>query len=177
MTARRWRLFPKYALLIIALVGGMLLAASAVSLYFSWRETRQHLVALQVEKAEGAATRIEQYVQGIEQQLGWTALPTLDAGGNPIEGRRIEYLKLLRQVPAITEVAWIDPAGREQLRVSRLAMDTVSAGTDVSKQPRFLAASTGKTWYSPVYFRKDTEPYLTIARPAGPGASPRPRST
>ncbi|HEX7383075.1 MAG TPA: GAF domain-containing protein, partial [Burkholderiaceae bacterium] len=167
MTARRWRLFPKYALLIIALVGGMLLAASAVSLYFSWRETRQHLVALQVEKAEGAATRIEQYVQGIEQQLGWTALPTLDAVGNPIEGRRIEYLKLLRQVPAITEVAWIDPAGREQLRVSRLAMDTVSAGTDVSKQPRFLAASTGKTWYSPVYFRKDTEPYLTIARPAG----------
>ena len=56
---RRLRLFPKYALLIIALVGGMLLAASAVSLYFSWRETRQHLVDLQAEKAQSAATRIE----------------------------------------------------------------------------------------------------------------------
>jgi hypothetical protein len=43
----RWRLFPKYALLIIALVGGMLVAASAISLYSSRREARQHLVALQ----------------------------------------------------------------------------------------------------------------------------------
>jgi hypothetical protein len=38
-------------------------------------------------------------------------------------------VKLLRQAPAITEVAWIDAEGREQLRVSRLAMDSVSSTT------------------------------------------------
>ena len=37
---RRWRLFPKYALLIITLVGGMLVVSGAIGIYFSWRENR-----------------------------------------------------------------------------------------------------------------------------------------
>ena len=100
MIAPRWRLFPKYATLIIALVAGVLLASGAVSLYFSWRETQAHLVALQAEKAQGAATRIEQYILDIAHQLGWTAFPRMDTAGDPLEQRRIDYLKLLRQVPA-----------------------------------------------------------------------------
>ena len=163
----RWRLFPKYATLIIALVGGMLVASGGISLYFSYGENQDHLVALQREKAQAAATRIEQYIRAIEHELGWTALPQVGAGGNPLDQRRFEYLKLLRQAPAITEVAWIDAGGREQLKVSRLAMDVSGADTDRSKDPRFLEAKSGKTWYSPVYFRKETEPYMTISRPAG----------
>ena len=97
---RRWRLFPKYALLIIGLVTGMLLVSSAVGIYFSYQENRDHLVALQDEKAEGAANRIAQYVEDIEHQLSWTALPRVDpASGDALESRRIEYLKLLRQAP------------------------------------------------------------------------------
>ena len=165
----RWRLFPKYALLIIALVGGMLVASGAISIYFSWRENEQDLIALQVEKAQSAATRIEQYILDLEHQIGWTALPALDAGGSPLEQRRIEYLKLLRQVQAITEVAWIDPTGHEQLRISRLAMDVIGSGADLSADPGFKAVMAGGTYYGPVYFRKQTEPYMTIARPAGSG--------
>ena len=52
---RRWRLFPKYALLIIALVTGMLLASGAIGIWFSYRENQDHLVALQEEKAQGEA--------------------------------------------------------------------------------------------------------------------------
>jgi signal transduction histidine kinase/putative methionine-R-sulfoxide reductase with GAF domain len=163
----RWRLFGKYATLIIALVGGALLASGMLSLYFSYRENQEHLVALQQEKALAAATRIEQYIRDIEHQLGWTALPQVSAEGNVVEQRRYEYLKLLRQVPAITEVAWLDSSGREQLRVSRLAMDAMGAGSDYSQDAKFLQAKGGKTWYSPVYFRKETEPYMTISRPAG----------
>jgi hypothetical protein len=125
----RWRLFPKYALLIIALVGGLLAASGAIGLYFSWRDNEQHLLALQTEKAQAAAARIEQYVEDIEHQLSWTALPALQVNASSLEQRRIDYLKLLRQAPAITEVAWIDAEGREQLRVSRLAMDSVSSTT------------------------------------------------
>jgi signal transduction histidine kinase len=165
----RWRLFPKYALLIMSLVGGMLIASSGIGVYFSWRETEAHLVALQVEKAQSAATRIEQYILDIAHQLSWTALPRAAVGDDAREERRIEYLKLLRQVPAITEVAWIDPGGREQLRISRLAVDAISAGTDVSREARFLDASAGRVHYGPVHFRKGTEPYMTIARPAGDG--------
>jgi signal transduction histidine kinase len=163
----QWRLFPKYATLIIALVGGVLLVSGALSLLFSWREIRTHLVALQSEKAQGAATRIEQYILDIEHQLGWTAFPRLDPAADAIEHRRIEYIKLLRQVPAVTELVWIGPDGRERLRVSRLAMEAVNAGTDLSQEPAVLAAKGGKTYFGPVSFRKGTEPYMTIARPAG----------
>ena len=166
---RRWRLFPKYALLIITLVGSMLVASGAIGLYFSWRETEAHLFALQVEKAQNAATRIEQYIRDIEHQISWTALPRADADGDALEQRRIEYLKLQRQAPAITEVVWIDPNGREQLRISRLAMDAIGSGTDLSQEEKFRVASKGTVYYGPVYFRKGTEPYMTIARPATGG--------
>jgi len=163
----RWRLFTKYAAFIIALVSAALVVSGGLSLFFSYRENQEHLVTLQREKALAAATRIEQYIQDIEHQLGWTALPQVGAGANPAEQRRYEYLKLLRQAPAITEVAWIDSSGREQLRVSRLAMDVVGSGADYAGDARFLEAKGGRTWYSPVYFRKETEPYMTMARPAG----------
>jgi len=166
---RRWRLFPKYATLILSLVAGLLLASGSVSIYFSYRDTQEHLIALQVEKARGAANRIEQYVLEIDHQLGWTALPGMDDGKDQIEQRRIEYLKLLRQVPAITEVAWVDDKGKEQLRVSRLAMDKLRSGTDYSKDAHFLQAASGKTHYGTVYFRKGTEPYMTITRQARGG--------
>ena len=166
----RWRLFPKYATLIIALVGGMLVASGGIGLYFSYRENQDHLIALQREKAQAAASRIEHYIGEIEHQLGWTALPQIDASGNPLQRRRFEYLKLLRQVPAITEVAWVDARGREQLKVSRLSMDVSGADTDRSEDPRFLEARSGNAWYSPVYFRMETEPYMTISRPAGGGS-------
>jgi signal transduction histidine kinase/HAMP domain-containing protein len=163
----RWRLFGKYAAFIIALVSAALLASGGVSVYFSYRENQEHLVTLQREKSLAAATRIEQYISDIEHQLGWTALPQVGTGANPVEQRRYEYLKLLRQAPAITEVVWIDASGREQLRVSRLAMDVVGSATDFTKDPKYAGVTAGKTWYSPVYFRKETEPYMTISRPAG----------
>ncbi|MEO8079410.1 MAG: cache domain-containing protein, partial [Caldimonas sp.] len=165
----RWRLFPKYALLIIALVGGMLIASGAISIYSSWLENRRNLIALQEEKAQAAATRIEQYILDIEHQLSWSALPSANTGANLLEQRRIDYLKLLRQVPAITEATWIDASGQEQLRISRLAMDVVGGGADLSREPKFSVAHGGPTFYGPVYFRKDTEPYMTISRPAGSG--------
>ncbi len=166
MNPRR-RLFTKYLALIVGLVSFALVASGLVSLYFAYKENQAQLVTLQQEKADAAATRIEQYVRDIEQQLGWTALLHGAPGGNTNDLRRFEYLKLLRQVLAITEVAWIDNNGREQLRVSRLAMDVSGAETNFLDDPKFTVAKSGKTYFSPVYFRKETEPYMTIARPAG----------
>ena len=168
---RRWRLFPKYALLIVTVVGGMLVASGVIGVYFSWRETEANLVALQVEKAESAATRIEQYIVDIAQQISWTGLPPASADGDALEERRFEYIKLLKQVQAITEVAWIDSSGHEQLRISRLAMNTIRGGADLSQEAKFRDASAGRIYYGPVYFRKGTEPYMTIARPAGGGVT------
>ena len=165
--AIRLRLFAKYATLITVLVGGALIASGAVSLYFAYGESKLALFALQREKADAAAYRIEQYVRGIEHELGWTALPRVQEGSSAADQRRIEFLKLLRQAPQITEAVWIDREGEEQVRVSRLAMDALAASTNLKSDPRVVGSKDGRTYFGPVTFRKDTEPYMAIARAAG----------
>ncbi len=69
----------------------------------------------------------------------------------------------LRQVPAITELSQLDATGHEQLRVSRLAMDVIGSGIDYSNDPKFTEAMAHKVYYGPVYFRRESEPYMTLA--------------
>jgi signal transduction histidine kinase len=145
----------------IVVVSAALIASTLVQLYFTYQENKEALLNLQREKASAAATRIETYVQEIERQIGWMRLPQV--GRQTPEQRRIEYLKLLRVAPAITDVMLLDAAGREQLRVSRLSMDLSGGEFDYSNDPKFLETRGGKTYFGPVYFRKETEPYMTIA--------------
>ena len=160
--ARR-TLLRKYVVYFVALVSTALIVSGLVSLWFTYEESKAARLNLQREKAEAAASRIGNYVREIEHQLGWLRLP--QSGATP-EQRVIEYLKLLRQVPAITDVSLLDPDGYEQLKVSRLGVNVLRGGADFSKAPQFTQAQAGKTYLSPVYFRKDTEPYMTIAVPA-----------
>jgi signal transduction histidine kinase len=150
-----------------AVVSGVLLFSGALEIYFSHQEAKAALTAVQREKALAAATRIEQFVREIERQLGWTTHPLLTTGAAALEQRRIDYFRLLRQVPAITELSHLDPAGREQIRISRLAMDVAGSAVDYSRDPRFREASGGRTYFSPVYFRKESEPYMTVSMSGG----------
>jgi signal transduction histidine kinase len=167
---RRGRLFRKYAVVFIALVSGALVTSGALEIYFSYQENKAALVLLQREKAQAAAARIEHFVKEIERQIGWTTHPQLVTGAAALEQRRVDFFRLLRQVPPITEVSLLDASGREQLRVSRLAMDLTGSQADFSRDPRFTEARAGKTYHSPVYFRKESEPYMTVAMPSGGGA-------
>ena len=166
----RGRLFRKYLLLILSLVTIALLASGAIGVYFSYQENKSALASLQHEKALAAATRIEQYVEQIVKQLAYAALPQLDAGD--VELRRIEFLKLLRQAPEVTDIAQLNPAGREQLAVSRLGMDNINSGKDRAQEPAFRNAKRGQPWFGPVYFKKETEPYMTIAIRSGSDTGP-----
>jgi signal transduction histidine kinase/DNA-binding response OmpR family regulator len=163
----RGRLFRKYVVVLLLLVGGVLLVSSVVELYFSYQETKAGLVRLQREQAVAAAARIEQFVQDIERQLRWTTQAAFDDPAAAREQREIDYLRLLRNVPAIGEIAHLDASGKEQLRVSRLTLDAVGSQADHSQSRGFLAARSGTTYFSSVYFRNESEPYMTIAVPAG----------
>ena len=156
----RGRLFRRYLLLILLLVTIALLASSAISIYFTYQEAKSSLSSLQHEKAIGAASRIEQYIHQIEQQLAYAAFPQLDA--SDVELRRIEFLKLLRQAPEVTDISQLDAQGHEQISVSRLGMDKIGSGKDRSDEPAFRNTKRGQPWYGPVYFRKETEPYMTV---------------
>jgi GAF domain-containing protein len=165
---RRRRLFWKYVVVLVALVSGVLLASGAIEVWFSYQENQDALLGIQKEKAAGAAARIEAFVKEIERQMGWTAQIQLVAPGAALEQRRNDYVKLQKLALPITESLYVDAAGREQVRVSRLAMNALGSQDDLSNEPKFREART-RTWFGPVYFRKESEPYMTIAMPVAGG--------
>jgi signal transduction histidine kinase len=157
----RSRLFIKYVVLFVAVVALALIANGVFDVYFSYQEQKSALVRIQREQAEAAAGKIGQFISEIESQVGWTTQLPWSAG--TLEQRRFDALRLLRQVPAITELAEIDSSGHEQLKVSRLAMEVVGSGNDMSKDPAFTEAVAHKVYYGPVYFRRESEPYMTLS--------------
>ena len=154
-------LFLKYIVLFVGLVSGVLAINATLDLYFVYQDNKRAAIDVQREKAEAAAQRLELFVREIERQIGWVAQAQWSS--LPIETRRFDYIRLLRQVPAITELAQLDRRGREQLRVSRLNMDVVGSETNRSAEPAFIEAVANRVYFGPVYFRKDSEPYLTMA--------------
>ena len=155
------RLFRKYVLLLVGLVALVLLVNAGLHFWFSYNQEETAAYRFQQEKARSAARRIEGFIDEIEHQLGWTTAPQWAAA--PVEQRQFDYVRLLRQVPAITELIQLDSSGKEQLRVSRLTMDVIASGKDYSQEPSFTEVKKQRVWFSPVYFRKESEPYLTLA--------------
>ena len=149
----RSRLFTKYVGLFVLVVSVALISNGIFEVYFYHQEHKASLIRIQREQAEAASAKISQFIKEIESQLGWTT--QLPWSASSIEQRRFDALRLLRQVPAITELAQVNSSGKERLRVSRLAMDVVGSGIDFSKEPKFTEAAANKIYYGPVYFRRE----------------------
>src|SRR3974377_715999 len=111
------RLFLKYAALFVGVVCVALLANGLFEIWGSYREHKEALIRRKSEPAEAAATKIAQFINEIQSQLGWTT--QLLWSVETLEQRRFDALRLLRQGPAITELDQGDRSGKEQLRVSR----------------------------------------------------------
>lgn len=154
-------LFLKYVVLFVGLVTGVLVINAALDLYFVYQDNRRASIDVQREKAEAAAQRVDLFVQEIERQMGWVT--QTQWASLPLDMRRLDFVRLQRQVQAITELMYLDKDGREQLYVSRIGMDSIGSNTDRSTEAAFVGAKANKVWFGPVYFRKESEPYLTIA--------------
>ena len=154
-------LFRKYFVVLFIAVLVPLLANGASEAWFGYRDQREGIEALLTVQANSAARRIEGFLAGLVDQLGWMA--HLPATVETLDQRRFDALRLLRQVPAVTDLAQVDAAGKEQIRVSRLALDVVGSGADRSTDPALVGARALKVYYGPLYFRRDSEPYMTLA--------------
>jgi PAS domain S-box-containing protein len=182
--APRGRLFRKYVVVFVGLVGGVLTASSLVELYLAYQETKRAIVREERATATAAAAQIERFVKEVERQVRETtraasddpAAALLGSGKRAFRGglgaalaeqRELDFLRLLRDVPAISELGHLDVSGKEQLRVSRLALDSVGSQEDFSQAPKFRETRTGKTYWSPVSLRNGVEPYVTLAVPVG----------
>jgi signal transduction histidine kinase len=128
---------------------------------FYYRDHKASLIRIQREQAEAAADKIGRFIKEIESQLGGTTQMAQTA--STPEQLQLDASRLLRQVPAIAELAQLDASGHEQLRVSRIAADEIGSNTDFSNDPSFINAMANKVYYGPVYFSRESEPYMTIA--------------
>src|SRR5260370_6850766 len=111
-------LFVKYVVLFVGLVTGVLMINAALDLYFVYQDNRRASIEVQKEKAEAAAQKIESFVREIERQLGWVTQAQWAA--LPVEQRRFDYVRLLRQVPATTDLVQTHGQAPQHLPLSRL---------------------------------------------------------
>ena len=160
VTPRR-RLFGKYVAFFVGVVCLALLANNLLEYRFLVRDYTGFSVRLQREQAQGAANRIDAFVKDIAAQIAWTTQLPWQAAS--LDDWRLDAARLLHQAPAITEYIKLDAQGVEQLRVSRLAPDSIGSRADLSQDPRFTAARANGMYHGPVSFRRDSEPYMTIA--------------
>jgi adenylate cyclase len=157
----RSSLFRQYFLALFAAVAVPLLAAGGSQAWFGYRDQRARLDDLLGAEARTAAARIAHFIEQIGDQLAWMVQLSWTEAAD--ERRRIDGLRLLRQVPAVTSLRLIDGASRERLSVSRTGLNRVESHADASADPPVLGARTKRAWFSPVTFHRNSEPYMTMA--------------
>lgn len=159
--APRTSLFKKYFRALFAAVVLPLLIAGGSEIWFGYHDQRARLNDRLDAEARLAAVKIQDFVESIRDQLGWTVqLPWSD---NIDERQRLDALRLLRQVPAVASLTLVDAAGKERLFVSRIGLNRIEGGDDLSAKPAVIGARSERVWFGPVTFQGGSEPFMTIA--------------
>ncbi len=146
----RGSIFQKYFLAFFVAVVVLLTANGISEAWFGYRDQRARLDELLAVEANSAATKIQGFVDGITSQLGWLVQVPWTEDVN--EQRRIDALRLLRQVPAIVSLTLLDGAERERLYVSRIGLNRVEARTDRSADQPVVGTRSAQIWYGDVSY-------------------------
>jgi class 3 adenylate cyclase/HAMP domain-containing protein len=156
-------LFAKYVMSLVGLVVFVLTVNGATETWISYRATKTTLIDAMSEKAEATARRIEQSISELERQISWVTRASAKtySGAVTLEDHHADYVQLLNQVPAVSQLTLLDQNGREQLRLSRTAI-SVGSGTDFSREVPLTETFARSVSYVPAFFR-GTRPFMSIA--------------
>ncbi len=152
----------------LLLVSGGLITSGVVELLFRYRESVESIGTLQREMAQGAAFKIRQFIQDIEKTMRASTQTQEIVVTGLTEAYRFDLTMLLKTAPAITEVAALNSAGHERIKMSRVRVIPPEELKDRSTDLAFLRARTGAPFFGPVYFVRQSEPYMRIAVPIEP---------
>jgi class 3 adenylate cyclase len=157
----RRSLFMKYFLTLFVAVVVPLMFGAVGEAWFGYKDQRLLLNEVLQAEARSAAGKIRAFTDGIGDQLGWVVqFPWTQMEDNQ---HRIDALRLLEQVPAIVSATLVDQTGQERVFASRLRLNRVGHGIDMSADPAILGARTDKVWYGRVRYQHDSEPYMRMA--------------
>jgi signal transduction histidine kinase/ActR/RegA family two-component response regulator len=154
-------LFLKYVVMFVAIVSLALAINGASDIWFSYHEQQDLLVRIQREQVKSAVDKIGQFLNEITAGLVWETQVSLS--DSTVDEWKFDAVRVMRQVPALTEIAQLDATGSEQFRMSREAPDVMASHADHSQEAAFIQAMADKVYYGPVYFIDESQPYMTIA--------------
>src|SRR5215475_752291 len=166
---KRGRIVRRHFFIFAALVGGALMISVLAEMGFRFQETRHNLEVEHRQKAELAALRIRNYIEGMAEAIRLSAQPRNLADGRLTDDYVFELRKLLRGVPAIRDLVVVGLDGREQFHQSRIGTSLPDTGAEHTSDPYFAVARSGRTYFGPVIFPSDAfEPRIRIAVPIEP---------
>ncbi len=128
------RLIWKYTAVVVALVAAAVVSVGLTELYFSYQDSKRALTRVEQDKAASAADAIELTMQDILDRLEGLAQPTTETGRAGLEERTQDFHGLLLRNELVSELTYLDAAGRERLRASPLRPDRTDSGIDFSTQ-------------------------------------------
>jgi signal transduction histidine kinase len=162
---RRGRLLRHYFLISAFLIAGGLITSGILEVYFRYQESREQLAFQQRQAAIVAALRIQTFIHDIETAMK-AATKFQSTGGQEIAAEyEFELKKLFYLAPAITEAAVIAVDGNARAYTSRSRAVSSDAKRDFSGSAAFQKALQGQSYFGPVYFVRESEPYITVALP------------
>ena len=116
------RLVRRTFVFALVLASSGLLTGGGIELFFRYRESIESIYVLQKEMAQGAAFKIQQFIQDIENTMRTSTLTKEVTSAGLTEAYRFQLIKLLKVAPAITSAAALDAGGLERFKVSRIEM-------------------------------------------------------
>ena len=162
---RRGRLLRHYFLISVLLIAGGLIASWILEVYFRYQESRERLAFQQREAANVAALKIQTFIHDIETAMKAATKYQSTAGQEIAVDYEFELKKLFYLAPAITEAAIVSVDGIARAHISRSRAVTAEAKRNFSGSAAFQTALQGQSYFGPVYFVRESEPYITVALP------------
>jgi len=156
-------LFAKYVVALVGLVVFVLAVNGAIETWITYRGIKSSVSDGMSEKAEATAKRIQQSLSDLERQISWVtrASATKTTAAATLEQHREDYALLLRQVPQVSQLSFLNGQGREQLRMTRQTA-TLDSNADFSRDVRLTETIPRGTSFAPAYLRGE-RPFMSIA--------------
>jgi two-component system, NtrC family, sensor kinase len=118
--AWRSRIWRKHLAVSSTVVCGALVGFGLAEMAVAYRSALDGIALVQQARAREVAQVLESAVTNVERHVeAVTALPWTTGDWLTLETRREEYARLLRLVPAVESVSFVDATGRQRVHVSR----------------------------------------------------------
>jgi two-component system, NtrC family, sensor kinase len=157
------RLIWKYTAVVGALVAAAIVSVGLTELYFSYQDSKRALTRAEQDKASAATSSIEQTMEEVLRQLEALAQPTSETERAGLVERNQGFHGLFLRNRLVSQLSYLDAAGKERVRASPLEVDRIDSGIDFSQSPKFLRARSEKPYFGRVYFQHGSQPHVTVA--------------